>query len=186
MTRRYLEEEGDQVAVLEPGTYDVEVVSARAPAKAPTMIFLGLKVVNGPEAGRATEVGVHFPDDANSGAQYYWKEKVGAWRGIIRDAVGPGVSDEDELSVIAEALEGAFAQVTVGIQGPGQYEGKQELLVSKPLIGDDIPAAPVAATQTAAVETTTVKVADARPLATVGAAPTGAATASAPADDVPF
>lgn len=190
MTRRFLENAGQEVAALPPGLYDIEVADAHTNDKAPTMVFLDLKVLNGPDAGKVTNVGLYVPTDDKQGAQFHFNNKVGGFAAALRAVDWSVISDDDELATVADTLIGLRVSAELGVQGEdaGQYAGKQELVKTKPLDGA------VAAAPAPAVVAAPAPVA-AAPVAVVEAAPVAAAPVAAPVappapavatDEVPF
>lgn len=157
MTRKYLEsldqEGGD---VVEPDTYTVEVVDARALEDKP-FLWIDLKIEGGPDDGRVVTVGLNVPDDdASRGAIFHFKKKVRAFTRKLLDNSVFELPDDEQPAKIADLLIGERADATLSIQKDGAYKGSQQLDETNPLAGTVVvepQAAPAA--QTKVVEPTT-------------------------------
>jgi len=154
MTRKFLEsldqEGGD---VVPAGDYTVEVVDARALEDKP-FLWLDLKIVGGPDDGRVVTVGLNIPDDNSSrGAIFHFKKKIRAFSRILMDAAVFDLPDDEQPAQIADLIIGVTADVTLGVQADGQYEGSQQL--DETQAPSEAPPAPPAAAQNKKVEPVT-------------------------------
>lgn len=162
--------------IVPAGQYDVQVEGARpyTGGKSP-MIFLTLSVLNGPLAGKKSDVSIVFATGASS---FYFHKKT---KGLFAypDALGAlqaasSLDDETGLALIAESLKGKIVRAEISIeQKPGTYKGSNNLdrteapavaaaapvatqaaqPAAQPFVGAPAPAAAVSAAPESAVVT---------------------------------
>ncbi len=144
MTRKFIDnlnDSGEEVA-LEPNTYDLEVIDARDVESSPKMIFMDLKVLNGPDANRVTTVGLYIPEDEERGAQFHFKKKTRGLISALKQVASKNLDDDEFIPALAEAFIGCQFEGKLGVQSGGDYDGRQELQESRPLgvvLGDTQP-----------------------------------------------
>lgn len=126
-----LGDEGE--GALEKGTYDFEVIDARGIESNLKMLFADLQVLTGPDRGLVTSVSLYLPEDHERGAVFHFKKKVRGFADRIR-SVGD-VADDEYAAAVAEAIIGAKFQGEVDVQRGGDYDGRQELISTRPLEG---------------------------------------------------
>lgn len=152
------------------GNYEFEIVTARPWAQS-RMLYLGLEILTGPEAGKVPEVGLYIPDRKSPkyrGQSFNFRKKVRGFGDL--SAAFAQMPDDDldkALTILAEAMIGVRASGEIGQRSDGEYSGTNELVETKP--ADDAVAAP--STQAA-------------PVASVAAPASVAAAAPAPAEPV--
>lgn len=173
----YSATEAGAAPALPADTYDVEVADARFNEKneeKPT-IFLELRVLNGPQAGKIANVSLFFPEAGAKGFFYYQKKIAGFMNDRLKAAftIASGASSVTEgFKVIAEALKGQTVRATIGVQDKeGPHKGSNELAATAPL---EASAPAVAAAPVATTVTETVTAPAAAPVAAPAPADTGA------------
>jgi hypothetical protein len=151
-------ESGTVGATVPAGTYDVEVDEARGYDEgAKPMIFLELKVLNGPAAGKAASVNITFPtEDAKKGMRIFFQRKINGfltYPDVKAAFQTPTESVKQGLDVIADALLGKRVTAEIGIQSQGAYAGTNELRSTAALAPGATSAPAVAAQPTVAPST---------------------------------
>jgi hypothetical protein len=132
------------------GTYDVVVTAARPFAQS-SLIFLTLQILNGPSAGKETDVSLYFPGEgAKRGARVYFARKMAGFIAYPDVKAAGQASDnaptvEAALELIANALIGKQVVAEIGLRTDGEYAGSNELKATRAPDGVVRPAAPTAA-----------------------------------------
>ena len=134
------------------GVYDVTVKDARTNV-ASNQIWLTLEVLNGPAAGKETEVSLYFPGEGSKrGAIHFFQKKIGGFAGdtgvkeALRAAVG-AASNDDAFQGIADALSGVSVTAELKYIEEGTYKGTNELVETKAYSGSAPAAQPQAVAQ---------------------------------------
>lgn len=118
------------------GVYDVTVTRAQ-PLSTSNMVFLTLQVLNGPAAGKETDVSLWFPNEnAKRGARIYFHKKFAGFATYpdVKQALSQAAeaaTDETAFELIAGSLEGKNVTATVALTSSGQYAGQNELRETK-------------------------------------------------------
>lgn len=126
------DEEGFEKQIVPGGTYDTVVDAARpyTGGKSP-MIFLTLQILNGPLAGRKSDVNVTFSSSPN--ARPYFVRKT---KGFLAypDAMAAlqqasSLDNETGIALIAESWVDKQVKAEIGVNGAdqGQYAGQNNL-----------------------------------------------------------
>jgi hypothetical protein len=142
-------ESGSVGASVPEGTYDVAVVESRAYAES-SLIFLTLQVLNGPAAGKQSDVNLYFPGEGSKrGAHLYFTRKIAGLASYpdvksAFQAADGAPSAEAGFELIADALIGKQIVAEIGLRTDGDYAGSNELRSTKPM-ASPLSQAPVAA-----------------------------------------
>lgn len=138
-------ERGSVGDVIPEGVYDVEVVEARGYEGNKPMLFLELRVLNGPVVNKVASVNITFPtDDAKRGMRIYFAKKIAgliAYPDVKTAFQTPTNSVAEGLDVIGAAVLGKQVKASIGIQKEGQYAGSNELRETKAITGAPAPVA---------------------------------------------
>jgi len=117
------------------GVYDVRVSDARPGKDESRTIFITLEVLNGPAAGKSTDVNLYVPE-IGSRAVFYYQKKTAGFAGpefkAALDALGPDPAIGDLLLGIANFLIGRTVTAEISLQKGGQYDGQNQLDNTKP------------------------------------------------------
>ena len=122
------------------GVYDVSVEEARINPGS-RQIWLDLRVLNGPAAGKPASVSLYFPKDGDKqGVYFHYRNKIAGFLGedlkaafVAADAAP---TPEASYSIIAEALTGKQVTATITLNTEeGPYKGNNDLKSTKPLSG---------------------------------------------------
>jgi hypothetical protein len=149
-------ENGVVKATIPAGPYDMEVTDARVREQS-ALIFLTLKPLDGPSAGKEIDVSIYFPNKVKQdkqGALFYFTQKVNGF-GSFPDvkaafiAADNAPSLEQALQHIAATLIGKRVGAQIGMQENGEYAGSNELKSTKPLDASAVTAVPAATPQSA-------------------------------------
>jgi hypothetical protein len=129
------------------GVYDVEVTDARTNVNA-RQVWIDLKVLNGPSAGKTTSVSIYLPNpeaDKFRGQLFNFKKRLAGFDRSALKAMDPEAPLETQLSILADALIGQKTSATIELRADGEYAGTNQLASTKPLDGAPVAvAAPIA------------------------------------------
>lgn len=146
-------ESGVSQASVPAGKYDV-VVSRTGTKSDSSMLFLTLQVLNGPAAGKESEVGLWFPTEAaKRGARIFFTRKIAGFIAYpdvkAAFAAADGAPDADSaFKLIAQTLEGKQVTAELGMRSEGEYAGSNELKSTGTIEGSmGAPVAPAAVQQ---------------------------------------
>jgi len=148
-------ESGGSAAGLPGGIYDVVVEDTRIKADK-ALIFLDLRVLNGPSQGKVIQVNLNLPKAGDKpGVAFYFAKKIAGFKGAdlsaAFEAAKTSGTDEGGLSIIADALKDkqVTAKITLDEDDNSPYKGTNQLEETKALAGAPAPtpveAAPVEA-----------------------------------------
>lgn len=123
------------------GGYDTVVV--RSDPYAPSsLIYLSLEILNGPAAGKRSDVSIYFPKEGDKrGTHMYFARKMGGFMGYpdVKAALlaaRNAPTDEAALELIAGTLLGKQIHVTLTLRSEGEYAGTNELAETKRIGGE--------------------------------------------------
>lgn len=147
-------ESGSFTSSIPGGSYSVVVSEARPEQQKLNVIFLTLKVLDGPAAGKTTEVNVYIPMLDGSDKPFTlrkFKEKLFGFL-TYPDVKSAGQSLDNApsrlaaLDLLAGSLVGKNVKAEIGLRGAdaGQYAGTNELTATLPATEGAPAAAPVA------------------------------------------
>ncbi len=153
----YDEAKSGVVAGIPEGTYDVEVADVRSLATS-RLLFLDIRVLNGPLAGRIAQVNLYLPktsvelngapaEEINKarGARAFFSKKIVGF-GDLAETFKQMDSAQDvaaALDILADALTGRKVSADIELRSDGEYAGTNQLTKTKPV--DDVPATVTAA-----------------------------------------
>jgi len=117
------------------GTYDVTVEDVRVKADT-RILFLDLRVLDGPAAGKSTQVNLSVPNaESKQGAFFHFRRKIAGFQGedlkIAFSTADRAPTEEAALSVIADALRGKTVTANLNLVKEGTYKGTNELLETR-------------------------------------------------------
>jgi hypothetical protein len=137
----YDEAKSGTVAGIAEGSYEVEVVDVRALATS-RLLFLDLRVLSGPLAGRLAQVNLYLPEAGNRGAGFHFRNKIMGF-GDLTETFKQMDSAQDvasALDILADALTGRKVQADIELRSDGEYAGTNQLAKTKPADGVLAPA----------------------------------------------
>lgn len=114
-------------------TGDYEIVVSRSDPYDGKMIYLTLNVLDGPLAGKDSDVNIYFPKEGDKrGTQVYFAKKMAGFMGFpdVKAALlaaRNAPDDDSALSLIADTLKDKRVRASVKLIEEGQYEGTNEL-----------------------------------------------------------
>ena len=132
-------ESGSFTSSIPAGTYDVVVTDARTGRKndgsEPSVIFVTLQVLDGPAAGKSTELNLYVPKDGDKPFAFTsFKKKMFGFSAYpdVKAAFESSVnapSREALLDLFAGAVVGKKVKAEISLRGSdaGQYAGSNEL-----------------------------------------------------------
>jgi len=152
-------ESGSFTTSIPGGSYDVVVAEARPENQKLNVIFLTLRVLDGPAAGKTTEVNVYIPMLDGSDKPFTlrkFKEKLFGFL-AYPDVKSAGQSLDNApsrlaaLDLLAGSLVGKNVRAEIGLRGAdaGQYANTNELTATLPATGAPASSAPVVVTEPA-------------------------------------
>jgi hypothetical protein len=152
-------ESGSFTSSIPAGSYDVVVAEARPEQQKLNVIFLTLKVLDGPAAGKTTEVNIYIPMLDGTDKPFTlrkFKEKLFGFL-AYPDVKSAGQSLDNApsrlaaLDLLAGSLVGKNVKAEIGLRGAdaGTYANTNELTASLPAAGGSTvaSAAPVTVTE---------------------------------------
>ena len=143
----YDEAKSGVVAGIPEGPYEVEVADVRALATS-RLLFLDLRVVSGPLAGKIAQVGLYLPEPGNRGAGFHFRNKILGFGDLSETfkQMDSAADVADALAILADALTGRKTTAEIELRSDGEYAGTNQLARTKP--ADDVPTpAPSSAVQ---------------------------------------
>ena len=173
----YDEAKSGVVAGIAEGTYEVEVTDVRALATS-RLLFLDLRVVSGPLAGKVAQVNLYLPEPGNRGAGFHFRNKILGFGDLSETfkQMDSAADVADALAILADALTGRKTTAEIELRSDGEYAGTNQLAKTKP--ADDVPTP--AASPTAAAPVTTAPAPDASPVPAVAPQPEPALVGEVP------
>jgi len=130
-------EQGNFTSAIPAGTYDVIVTEARAELQNGNVIFVTMQVLDGPSAGKSTEVNIYIPKREGGEKAFTlrkFKEKMFGFlaypdvraAGQSADAAPTRIA---QLELLAGVLTGKKVKADIGLRGQdaGQYANTNEL-----------------------------------------------------------
>ena len=117
------------------GTYDVTVEDVRVKADT-RLLFLDLRVLNGPASGKTAQVNLSVPGvDSKQGAFFHFRRKIAGFQSpdlkVAFDTADRAPTEEAALNVIADALRGKTVVANINLVKEGPYKGTNELLETR-------------------------------------------------------
>lgn len=122
-------------------TYDVTVEDVRANVNdTKRVLFLDLRVLDGPAAGKTASVTLNFPnEDAKQGAFFHFRRKIAGFNGpdlkAAFELADRAPTPETALETIADAIKGKSVTANIKLVTEGAYKGNNELVETKALQG---------------------------------------------------
>lgn len=146
----YDEAKSGVVAGIPEGTYTVEVTDARTLATS-RLLFIDLKVLEGPQAGKTAQVNLYLPEAGNRGAGFHFRNKILGFGDLSAafQQMDHAADIAGALSILADALIGRRVYAEIELRNDGDYAGTNQLAKTKPVddaaIATVTPIAPQAA-----------------------------------------
>jgi len=173
----YDEVKSGNVAAIPESTYNVEVAAAR-PLATSRILFLDLRVEDGPQAGRIAQVNLYLPEPGNRGAGFHFRNKIVGFGDLSETfrQMDSAVDIAGALDILADALTGKHIQAEIELRSDGDYAGTNQLKSTKP---SDTPT-PAAVAAVAAAPAAPVSPVTAEPVAVDVTAASAALDAEVP------